>query len=73
MPTYEAETRVDSASYIDQLSPSQGTGYAVEDSTRSVAVDDSGDFAVVWDAGDAATGTGEDVYMRIVEPEQSSV
>jgi predicted nucleic acid-binding Zn-ribbon protein len=47
--TANAETRVNtSTGYTDEFSTTYASGYAQESSARTVAVDHSGDFAVVW-------------------------
>ena len=66
VPNYNSENRVNAATgYVDYLSPSLGTGYAVESNRRTMAVDHSGDFAVVWTR--TTSDTGADVYVRVFD------
>ena len=69
-----AENRVTdkNAQYDTSLVPSLGLGVAREETTRSVAVDDSGDFAVVWTSygqDNPAEPQGAGVYYRLYKPD----
>ena len=55
---------------VQQFAEPRGTGYAREDATRSVAVDDDGDFAVVWTSygqDDLSDPDGGGVYLRLYD------
>jgi len=71
---YNAEYRINNlTTYDDTISVPYGTGTAQEESTRAVAVDNSGDFAVVWTrygrdgTSSAANGNGGGVFLRLVK------
>ena len=67
--TYGPETRVnENTEYVQIFSEPQGTGFARETSVSSVAVDDDGDYVVVWTSygqDDPNDPNGAGVYMRI--------
>ena len=86
-PQVGSENRVNqTTTYEDQFQQEYGTGYAVDQTTHSVAIDDSGDFAVVWTRYGAdgvsdpnspnydpnwATDSG--VYMRLFDANNNSL
>ena len=65
------ETRVnENPLYIQFFSEPQGTGYGRETSTTSVAVDDDGDYVVVWTSlgqDDPNDPNGAGVYLRLYD------
>ncbi len=62
------ETRVNEETAPRQtFSEPRGTGLGYEQSTRAVAVDHDGDFAVVWTSYEQGDGDAADVYMRLYD------
>ena len=59
----------------DQFEQEYGTGYAEDQTTHSVAMDDSGDFAVTWTryTSDASGNVEGNVYMRLFDRNNNSL
>ena len=67
-PRLGPEFRVNqSPQLVQRIATPLGTGFAREENTRAVAMDNDGDFAVVWTSygQDAAAGAG--VYLRLYD------
>ncbi|MBN2477131.1 MAG: proprotein convertase P-domain-containing protein [Pirellulales bacterium] len=68
-PQYGPEFRVNQiVPYIQQLGENRGSGWGLDESTRSVAVDHDGDYVVVWTSygqDDPADPIGAGVYFRM--------
>ena len=76
-PSLGPEFRINEVTFPDQrFSAADGIGRAREESTRSVAVDHDGDFAVVWTSygqGDPNDSAGGDVYLRLYNRDNNPV
>jgi len=78
-PQSGAETRINdaAATYLQQtFSEPLGTGYAREQSTRSVAVDHDGDFVAVWTSygqDDPNDINGGGVYLRMYDRDDNPI
>ncbi len=66
-PEQRVNTETD---YVDTFSSTEGTGTALESSATTLAIDNDGDYVVVWTrygTDDSGDSTGAGVYMRVYD------